>query len=86
MGDKIRKLKSAIKNFIIGATVYDLLQTVRKRREYIEYLFMMTIFGDLLGYPVSSYYKLRFLPIYFSKLDLWKKNLLRERDITEKVG
>ncbi len=78
----LRKLK----DFFIGATVYGAIKDLEEKRLLVEYGLMLAVFGDMLGYPVSSYYRLRLLPYWLSRVGAWKQYLLKERDVTEKLG
>jgi hypothetical protein len=41
-------------------------------------------FGDLIGVPIlSPYYSLRLLPYIVPLLNIWRRQMLRERDLTE---
>ena len=46
---------------------------------------MTVVFGDMLGYPIPCYYKLRLLPIFMTDLEGWRTFMLKERDVTEKI-
>jgi len=85
ISDRIRGIKAAVKDFLVGATVYDMIQDLKERRLYAEYMLMLVVVGDMLGYPVSSYYRLRLLPYWIPQLQAWRHLLLKERDITEKL-
>jgi hypothetical protein len=47
---------------------------------------MLVVLGDMLGYPTSAYYRLRLLPYWLPRIKEWKIFLLREKDVTEKIG
>ncbi|MGB9778070.1 MAG: hypothetical protein ACPLW8_01585 [Candidatus Bathyarchaeales archaeon] len=74
-----------IKDFIIGATVYDAIRELKERKLLSEYGLMLVVFGDLLGYPVGCYYRFRLLPFWFPKLSNWKRYMLQEVDVTGKL-
>lgn len=80
-GDKIRKVKATIRDIILGATVYEMIQDLQEKRQYAEYMLMLVSIGDMLGYPVASYYRLRLLPFWMPSLQAWKQFLLREKDV-----
>ena len=57
---------------------------VRRTRGEVERLFVLVVFGDLIGLPVlPPYYTLRLLPYVVPTLERWKRALLRERDWTD---
>lgn len=74
-----------IKDFFIGATVYSAIKELEEKRLLIEYGLMLAVLGDMLGYPVSSYYRLKLFPFWLPRIEAWKSFLLREKDITEKL-
>jgi len=61
-----------------------MVKSLEERKVLKEHLLMLITLGDMLGYPVSSYFKLRLLPFWFPKLEAWMHFMLREKDITEK--
>lgn len=73
-------------DFVYGATVFDMVRKVEEYVAYHDFLLMLVVMGDMLGYPVPSYYKLRLLPACLPRLDSWRKAMLGERDITERAG
>jgi len=74
-----------IKDFFIGATIYDAVKNLEEKRLLLEYGLMLVVFGDMMGYPTPSYYKFRLLPLWLPLIDQWKHYMLREKDITEKI-
>jgi len=82
---KMRKLKVALKDFVLGATVYDMIKDLEKKRLLTEYMLMSVVLGDTLGYNVSSYYRFRILPFWLPRLQKWKHYMLKEEDLTNKL-
>jgi len=82
---KMRKLKVALKDFLLGATVYDMIKDLEKKRLLTEYMLMSVVLGDTLGYHVSSYYRFRILPFWLPRLQKWKHYMLKEKDLTNKL-
>jgi len=72
-----------VKDFLIGATVYDMVKYLEEKRMLAEYGLMLAALGDMLGYPVSSYYRFRLLPFCVFRLENWKRYMLLEKDIIE---
>ena len=85
VGSKIRKLKVALKDFLLGATVHDMIKDLKEKRLITEYTLMSVVLGDMLGYPVSSFYKLKMLPFWLSRLQTWKHHMLKEGDVTDNL-
>ena len=81
---KLRALAHAIGEMIYGATIYEMVRDLQQQRARIEHLFVLVVFGDLLGVPVlPPYYALRLLPYIVPSIETWKRSMLRERDLTE---
>lgn len=79
-----RNAITVAKQMIYGATVYEMVRDIHKERAKLEHLFVVIVFGDLLGVPVlPPYYTLRLLPYVMPDITGWKHAMLRERDITD---
>jgi len=85
VGSRMRRLKVALKDFLIGATLYDVIKDLDEKRLLTEYTLMSVVLGDMFGYPVSSYYRLRMVPFWVPRLQAWKHRMLKERDVTAKL-
>jgi hypothetical protein len=67
-----------------GATVYDWVRELNKERGMRERLFVLAVFGDVLGVPLlPPYYALRLLPYVVPSIERWRYSMLRERDLTD---
>jgi hypothetical protein len=74
----------AIGQMIYGATVYEMVRDLNKERAQLEHMFVLIVFGDMLGLPVlPPYYTLRLLPYVVPCLPAWRRSILRERDLTD---
>jgi hypothetical protein len=63
-------------------TSYEFAQQAVEIRATIETLFMLSVFGDMLGVPIlPPYYGLRLLPYVVPQVEGWKRRVLRERDL-----
>ncbi|MGC9346149.1 MAG: hypothetical protein ACP5ER_05115 [Candidatus Bathyarchaeales archaeon] len=62
-----------------------MVKSLEERKALEEYSLMLITLGDMLGYPTSSYYRLRLLPFCFPRLRKWMHFMLSEKDITEKL-
>lgn len=74
-----------MKNFLFGATTYDMVKSLEERKVLEEYLLMLATLGDMFGYPISSFYRLRLLPFWFPRLEKWMRFMLSKKDIIEKL-
>jgi hypothetical protein len=72
----------ALREFFYGMYAYEIAQEMREMRASMETLFMLGIFGDMLGVPVlPPYYGLRLLPFVVPQVETWKRRVLREREL-----
>ena len=82
--ERIRAAVVAIGEIMYGATVYEMVRDLNKERAKLERLFVLVVFGDLLGVPVlPPYYTLRLLPYIMPNITGWRRSMLRERDLTD---
>jgi hypothetical protein len=80
----IRSAFRAIGDIIYGASVYEMTRDLYKERSHLEHMFILIVFGDLLGIPIlPPYYTLRLLPYVAPNITGWKRSMLRERDLTD---
>ncbi len=80
----LKQIATTIGDMVYGATVYEMVRDLKKERAHLEHLFILVVFGDLLGVPVlPPYYTLRLLPYVMPNITGWKRTLLRERDLTD---
>jgi len=81
--DRLGELARALVQVIYGMTIYDMVRELHKARASLEHLFILIVFGDLLGVPVlPPYYSLRLLPYIVPTLETWRYSMLREKDFT----
>jgi len=74
----------ALGDMLYGATIYEMVRDLNKERGNRERLFVLIVFGDLLGIPVlPPYYTLRLLPYVMPNITGWRRSILRERDLTD---
>lgn len=78
------RLKKFFQDFLAGLTSFEIEQTARAEKYSRQDLFLLLIYGNLLGLPIFfPYYGLRLLPYVFSGFEGWQKRMLREVDFTE---
>lgn len=74
----------AVREFLYGMFAYEHVEQARDMRASLESLFLVVVFGDMVGLPVlPPYYALRLLPYTLGRLPGWKRRLLRERQFGE---
>ncbi len=72
---------------LYGVALYDAVVMFRKQRGDLEHLFVLIVFGDILGIPIiPPYYTLRLLPFIVPAVASWKRRMLREKDLTDLAG
>ncbi len=82
--EPLRRIAVVLCDILYGATVYEMVRDLRKERAQLEYLFILVVFGDLLGVPVlPPYYTLRLLPYVLPNITGWRHSMLREKDLTD---
>ena len=85
-----RKFKGGAKvlrEILYGMTVHEMDLELRRERGSLDHLFMLVVFGDLVGLPLlPPYYSMRLLPYIIPSLETWKRSLLREKDLTDFVA
>ncbi len=65
-------------------SLYEWVRELRKERGALENLFVLFVFGDLLGVPIlPPYYTLRLLPYIVPHIPGWRHRMLREKDLTD---
>ncbi len=76
--------RSAIADFVYGVTGYEFVRHAVEERTALENLFLVCLFGDMLGVPIlPPYYSLRLLPYVVPQIATWKRRVLREREFGE---
>jgi len=81
---ELRRLAKIVGEMFYGATVYDWIRELEKERGMRERLFVLAVFGDLLGVPLlPPYYALRLLPYVVPSIEGWRYSMLRERDFVD---
>jgi hypothetical protein len=72
------------REILYGFTVHGLHVELQKEKGALEHLFMLIVFGDLVGLPLlPPYYTMRLLPYVIPTIHVWKRSILREKDLTD---
>ncbi len=81
---KVMVYVKVIREILYGFTAYELHRELQKGKGYNDRLFMLVIFGDLVGMPMlPPYYAMRLLPYVIPQINTWKRSVSKERDITD---
>lgn len=84
---KINSISKTLREILYGITLHEMDLELRKERGTLDQLFMLVVFGDLIGLPLlPPYYSMRLLPYIIPSLEKWKRSLLREKDLTDLVS
>jgi len=84
---KLKRSPKVIGEVLYGLLLHEPVLVIRKERGHLDNLFMLVIFGDMIGLPLlPPYYSLRLLPHIVPSLKTWKRRVLREKDVTDFVG
>jgi len=84
---RLRSLPRVLREILYGMTVHEMDLELRKERGNLDHLFMLMVFGDLVGLPLlPPYYLMRLLPYIAPFVEKWKRSLLREKDLTDFVA
>lgn len=82
--EQVRAFAKMLGEMVYGATVYEMVRDLHKERGMIERLFILVVFGDVMGVPIlPPYYALRLLPYVAPQFAGWRRSMLRERDLTD---
>jgi len=80
----VSEIVRTVGEIIYGATIYEMVRDLKKERAHLEHLFILIVYGELLGIPVlPPYYALRLLPFVVPDLAGWKRSMSRERDLID---
>lgn len=81
---RLQSLTVVAREFLYGMSVHELHLEARRERATLDHLFMLVVFGDLLGLPLlPPYYSMRLLPYIIPSIRIWKRSMLREKDLTD---
>jgi len=87
LSERAKSFPKVLREIIYGMTVHEMDLELRKERGSLDHLFMLIVFGDLVGLPLlPPYYSMRLLPYIIPFVEKWKRSLLREKDLTDFVA
>ena len=76
-----------LKDFFKGLLLYNLYGHFHVQKRCLENVFMLGLFGPMIGVPhLFQYYSLRLLPYYVGEFQTWKKRMVKEQDFFDKVS
>jgi hypothetical protein len=81
---RFKNCSTVARQVMYGFMLHELTLEARREKGNLRNLFMMIVFGDLVGLPLlPPYFAMRLLPYIIPSIGPWKRNLLRERDLTD---
>ncbi len=84
---KLKGSPKVIREILYGLLFHETVLGFKKERGHLDNLFMLVIFGDMIGLPLlPPYYSLRLFPHILPSLEKWKRRVLREKDLTDFVS
>jgi len=84
---KLKGFPKVVGEIMYGLMLHEMDLEMKKERGHLDNLFMLVIFGDLIGLPLlPPYYSMRLLPHIIPSLETWKRRVLREKDLTDFVA
>ncbi len=84
---KLRASPKVVREILYGLMLHEMDMEMKKEKGHLDNLFMLVVFGDLIGLPLlPPYYSLRLLPHIVPSLETWKRRILREKDLTDFVA
>ena len=87
LAEKLKGSPKVIGEIMYGLMLHEMDLEMKKERGHLDNLFMLVIFGDLIGLPLlPPYYSMRLLPHIIPSLETWKRRVLREKDLTDFVA
>ncbi len=80
-----RGLQETIRDFLYGLTGLEFERQALERRGSLEAIFLAMTLGDMLGLPIiPPIYALRVLPYAVPHIAMWKRRVLRARDLSDR--
>jgi hypothetical protein len=87
LAKKLKSWSKALREFLYGMTAHEMDLELRRERGNLDHLFLLVVFGDLVGLPLlPPYYSMRLLPYIVPSIEKWKRSILREKDLTDFVS
>jgi len=84
---KLKGSPKVVREILYGLLFHETVLVLKKERGHLDNLFMLVIFGDMIGLPLlPPYYSMRLLPHIIPSVEKWKRRVLREKDVTDFVS
>lgn len=77
-----KRWAQVLREFFYGMMGYEMAQNALEMRASMESLFILVVFGDMIGLPLlPPVYSLRLLPYVAPQMHAWKQRVMRERSL-----
>ena len=84
---KLKASSKVIREIMYGLMLHEMDLEMKKEKGHLDNLFMLVVFGDLIGLPLlPPYYSIRLLPYVIPSVETWKRRILREKDLTDFIA
>ena len=81
------RTRKSLNEVFYGMTAYELELELKKEKGTLNTLLMLIVFGDMIGIPLfPPYYSMRLLPFIVPHISTWKRNIHREKDLTDIIS
>ena len=81
------KTRKTLNEVFYGMTAYELELELKKEKGTLNNLLMLMVFGDTIGVPLfPPYFSMRLLPFIIPNISTWKRNIQREKDLTDIIS
>ncbi len=87
LSKKLKGPTKAIRQIMYGLLLHEMDMELKKEKGHLDNIFMLVVFGDLVGLPLlPPFYSMRLLPYIVPSIKTWKRTILREKDLTDLVA
>jgi hypothetical protein len=81
---KVKRAPKVLREVFYGMTLHEMDLELKRERYHLDTLYRLVVFGDMVGLPLlPPYYSMRLLPYIIPSMEIWKRSLFREKDITD---
>ena len=87
LNERLNGCRKILNEVFYGMTAYEFEAELKKEKGNLNNLLMLMVFGDLVGLPIfPPYYSMRLLPYILPSYKTWRRNILREKDLTDVIS
>lgn len=87
INQKLDRCRKFLNEAFYGMTIHEMNLELKKDKARLNNLFMLMVFGNIIGLPIlPPYYSMRILPHIIPFYKTWRRNILREKDLTDSIS